>query len=239
LIVAEVKSQVVSPRVKFWGNAVVLLSGGLDRAVSAFIARENIGPKGKLHALNILYGQLHSKESYCARLIVDRLEADLAQLDLDLQMLVNSSLTGVGVVPDEVEEGIPNTWVPQRNSIFLALAFAYAETVGANAVYIGVNSLDYSGYPDCRPEFIQAINKALNLASKRCVEGGEPIEIVAQLQYRRKSEIVLLGKQLGVPFEKTWSCYRGGAKACGQCPSCLLRLEGFKTAGIEDPLEYE
>lgn len=238
-MVTRVKPESLPIELKLYGSAVVLLSGGLDSTVSAFIARENVGADGKLYALTFDYEQRHFKELVSAAKISELLGAYYREVSIPLDELVESALTGSSEIPTGVEEGIPSTWVPQRNSIFLALAFAYVETVGADAVYIGVNSLDYSGYPDCKPEFIQAINKALNLASKRYVEGGKPIEIVAPLQYRRKAEIVLLGKQLGVPFERTWSCYRGGEKACGKCPSCLLRLEGFKTAGFEDPLEYE
>jgi len=152
---------------------------------------------------------------------------------------LQSSLIAVGEVPTEEVKGVPSTWVPQRNSIFLALAFAYAETVGADRVYVGANSMDYSGYPDCRYEFISALDIALNLASKQYVEDGKRITISAPLQFNSKADIIRRGIALGVDFSKTWSCYNGREKACGQCPSCLIRLKAFREVGIEDPLEYE
>lgn len=220
-------------------KAVVLLSGGLDSTVTAYIARKDIGVKGELYTLSFFYGQLHIKEVECARLIAEALEASLLRLDLDLQSLVDSSLTGVGVIPEEEGKGIPSTWVPQRNSIFLALAFAYAETVGATLVYTGFNIKDYSGYPDCRPEFVEQIQKALNLASKQFVETGRGIGIACPLMHKTKVEIIEWGRTLSVPFEKTWSCYQGRDEACGVCDSCRIRLAAFTEVGIDDPIEYE
>ena len=130
------------------------------------------------------------------------------------------------------------TYVPARNTVFLSIGLAYAEVVHANAIFIGVTATDYSGYPDCRPEYIEAFQRLANLATKKGVE-GEKIEIKAPLLFMNKSEIIRRGTELGVPFEKTWSCYQGGEKACGRCDSCLLRLKGFKDAGLKDPLEYE
>ncbi len=223
-------------------KCVVLLSGGLDSSVTAFVARKDIGEKGHLHALTFDYGQKHRKEIEAASKIAIALEAVAhVVFPISLGQLSDSALLSSSVkgIPTKgVEKGIPTTWVPQRNSIFLALAFIYAETIGADRIYIGVNSRDYSGYPDCRPEFIAAITTALNLASKRFVESGKGIGIVAPLQYKYKAEIVRLGSELGVPFILTWSCYQGKERACGVCDSCRLRRQGFEEAGLEDPLRY-
>lgn len=240
--VVLVKPEIVEdPYPKKMKKAVVLLSGGLDSAVTAYIAREDIGKKGELYALTFKYGQTHRRELLSASDIGEALRvAGHPLIEIPLDKLVKSSLVGTGDIPTEgVKEGIPSTWVPQRNSIFLALAFAYAETLGADRVYIGVNSIDYSGYPDCRPEFIEQVQKALNLASKQFVEVGKGIGIITPLQYKRKWEIVQLGSKLGVPLELTWSCYQGREKACGVCDSCRLRLKAFKLAGLKDPIEYE
>ena len=224
-------------------RAVVLLSGGLDSAVTAYCARKDVGKTGELHAISFDYGQKHYRELDCAAIIGEGLGVVTHPIIriIGLESLDTALLSGsVTEVPTAgVKEGIPSTWVPQRNSIFLALAFAYAETVDADMVYAGFNCIDYSGYPDCRPEFVDSINKALNLASKRFVETGRGIGIVTPLIRLSKSEIILLGDKMGVPFEDTWSCYLGGEKACGVCDSCRIRLKGFKEAGIEDPIEYE
>jgi 7-cyano-7-deazaguanine synthase len=154
-------------------------------------------------------------------------------------MLVDTALTGQKEVPTGGSKGIPSTWVPQRNSIMLALAFAYAETVGADMVWTGFNIVDYSGYPDCRPDFVSAMERSLNLASKRYREEGHGIGIITPLIRKSKAQIILLGQTLKVPWELTWSCYSGREKACGKCDSCLIRLGGFQEAGIKDPIEYE
>ena len=218
-------------------KAVVLLSGGLDSTVTAYQADRL---EDKMCALTFRYGQVHSKEVQCALQLglILGVERHLV-LDLPLDAIGGSSLVGIGKIPTELSEGIPSTWVPQRNAIFLTLAFAWAEVVGADKVYIGVNSVDYSGYPDCRPEFIGAIGKALNLASKRYVEGGTGISIEAPLMHLSKKEIVQLGLKLGVPFLHTTSCYKGGEEACSSCDSCRLRLAAFKANGIIDPIKYK
>ncbi len=220
-------------------KVVVLLSGGLDSTVAAYIARKDIGVKGELYTLTAMYGQTHKKETRHAIEQSVLLEAKgHTILPLPLDMIGGSSLFGGKEIPESEVEGIPSTWVPQRNSIFLALAFAYAETVGADLVYTGFNIKDYSGYPDCRPEFVEQIQKALNLASKQFVETGKEIGIVCPLMHKTKAEIVEIGRTLFVPFEKTWSCYKGERRACGVCASCRIRLEAFAKVGIVDPVEY-
>ncbi len=221
-------------------KVVVLLSGGLDSTVTAYIARKDIGVRGELYALTAMYGQLHKKEVKCAieqSILLDAKDHTILPLPLD--MIGGSSLTGKGEIPTEESKGIPSTWVPQRNSIFLALAFAYAETMGATLVYTGFNVRDYSGYPDCRPEFVEQMQRALNLASKQFVETGEGIGITCPLMHKTKAEVIETGQTLSVPFEKTWSCYKGGKKACGVCDSCRIRLEAFAKVGLDDPIEYE
>jgi 7-cyano-7-deazaguanine synthase len=138
---------------------------------------------------------------------------------------------------EEIESEIPITYVPARNTILLSYALAYAEVVDADAIFYGANAIDYSGYPDCRPEYVEAFERMANLGTKMGVEKG--IKILAPLMHMSKADIIRRGMELGVPYELTWSCYRGGEKACGRCDSCLLRLKGFMEAGAEDPLEYE
>jgi len=219
-------------------KVVVLLSGGIDSTVTAYLARRLVGSTSRLYALSFKYNQEHDKELSYAYSTGEALGVE-DHLFLEVQIPAGSSLTGQGEIPSKEVKGIPSTWVPQRNSIFLALAFSYAEAVGADSIYIGVNSQDYSGYPDCRPEFITAMSTALNLASKRFVETGKVIGIVTPLQYLHKTGIISTGLELGIDFSNTWSCYRGGLKACGKCPSCRIRLEAFQSLGKTDPLEYE
>ena len=139
---------------------------------------------------------------------------------------------------DEIGKIIPSTYVPARNTIFLSIALAYAETIDADAIFIGATAIDYSGYPDCRQEYIKAFQKMADLATKKGIY-GKPIEIKAPLIHMSKTNIIKKGLELRVPFEKTWSCYIGGKKACGRCDSCLLRLRGFKEVKVRDPIEYE
>jgi len=139
---------------------------------------------------------------------------------------------------DDIGKTIPSTYVPARNTVFLSIALAYAETIDADAVFIGATATDYSGYPDCRPEYIEAFQNLVDVATKKSVEGGG-IKINAPLLHMSKAEIIKKGLRLGVPFEKTWSCYKGEKRACGRCDSCLLRLKGFKEAGFGDPIQYE
>ncbi|RLF44308.1 MAG: 7-cyano-7-deazaguanine synthase QueC [Thermoplasmata archaeon] len=216
-------------------RAVCLLSGGMDSCVSAFVAK-NEGYT--IYALTFNYGQRNRREIECAKEIAKALEAkEHLIINADLRSIGGSALTGDMEIPEK-GEGIPPTYVPARNTIFLAYALAYAEARNADAIFIGANAIDYSGYPDCRAEYIQAMQKVANIGTKRGVE-GKSIKIIAPLINLSKAEIVKKGVELGAPFEKTWSCYRETEKACGRCDSCRLRLKGFKEAGIKDPIEYE
>jgi len=222
-------------------NAVCLVSGGLDSCVSTFIAK-NEGYD--IYALSFNYGQRHKKEIECAKDIISEVKTkDHIVFDLDLHRFGKSSLVDISLkIPknynlENIGKNIPSTYVPARNTIFLSIALAYAETVDADAIFIGATSQDYSGYPDCRPEYIKSYQKMANLATKRGIEGNSII-IEAPLLYLTKAEIIKKGLDLQVPFKKTWSCYKGDKKACGRCDSCLLRLKGFKEAGSHDPIEY-
>ncbi len=224
-------------------NAVLLLSGGLDSSVSAYMAKQ----EGFIncYALSFRYGQQHQKEIQAAKRIAQTLSVnEHLFFDLSLDLFGGSSLlkkTNESIPKPESVEGIgniiPSTYVPARNTIFLSIALSYAETKKADAIFIGVTASDYSGYPDCRPEYIKAYQQLANLATKRSVEGN-PVTIKTPLLHLSKKEIVQKGNKLDVPFEKTWSCYNGEKKACGHCDSCLLRLKGFKEAEIQDPLPY-
>jgi len=222
-------------------NAVCLVSGGLDSCVSTFIAKN----KGyDIYALSFNYGQRHKKEIECAKDILSEVKTkDHIVFNLDLRMFGKSSLVDDSLnIPknynlENIGKNIPSTYVPARNTIFLSIALAYAETVDANAIFIGATSQDYSGYPDCRPEYIKSYQKMADLATKRGIE-GKSIIIEAPLLYLTKAEIIKKGLDLQVPFKKTWSCYKGDKKACGRCDSCLLRLKGFKEAGYHDPIKY-
>lgn len=223
-------------------KAVVLASGGLDSTVTAAVARRD---GCLLHLLTISYGQRHAIETDRARQVGDALGAAAHLfLPIDLRPIGGSALTSDQPVPRDRPEadrrhGIPSTYVPARNTIFLALALAYAETVEAPRIYIGANVLDYSGYPDCRPEYLRAFEEVARLGTRMGTEGGA-IEIRAPLLQMSKGAIIRLGAELGVPFELTHSCYdptEDGA-ACGRCDSCLIRLEGFKVAGLQDPVRY-
>ncbi len=221
-------------------KCVVLLSGGLDSTTTLAIA---IKDGCEVHALSFDYGQRHSRELESAKKIAKYYGVKHKIIKLNLRAIGGSALTDERIeVPErkleDIEKEIPVTYVPARNTILLSYALAYAEVVDADYIYIGVNALDYSGYPDCRPEYIRAFEEVARLGTKRGVE-GKPIRIRTPLIKMTKAEIIRMGMELGVPYELTWSCYRGGEKACGRCDSCLLRLKGFMEAGYEDPLEYE
>ncbi|MBN1677774.1 MAG: 7-cyano-7-deazaguanine synthase QueC [Candidatus Thermoplasmatota archaeon] len=223
-------------------EAVVLLSGGLDSSTVLAIARE----RGfEITALTFDYGQKHRREVDGARRIAGHLKVKKhIVMPLDIGRYVSTALTtGSMEIPqgrtrNEMSSGIPSTYVPSRNTVFLSIAASIAESAGAEAVFIAANSVDFSGYPDCTPEFLEAFQKVLDVGTKAGKE-GRGIRIEAPILLMSKSQIIREAVRLGVPLELTWSCYRGGAKACGRCDSCLLRLEGFSKAGIDDPLEYE
>jgi len=220
-------------------KAVVLLSGGLDSTVTLAIARSE---GYALHAMTVQYGQRHAIEVEAARRVAARF--DVAQhvvLPLDLRAIGGSALTSDIAVPkdrsaDEMSAGIPITYVPARNTLFLALALGWAEVLGAQDIFIGVNVLDYSGYPDCRPEFLDAFERLAKLATKAGVEGAS-FKIHAPLLRMTKADIVRRGVELGVDFALTTSCYDPAADgtACGRCDACVLRLKGFAEAGVRDP----
>jgi 7-cyano-7-deazaguanine synthase len=218
--------------------AVVLVSGGLDSMVSAARARED---GHRLFALSIDYNQRHQVELAAARRIAARLGAERhVVLPLDLSAFGGSALTAAIAVPKGgVEPGIPVTYVPARNTIFLSLALGWAEAMGARDLYIGVNALDYSGYPDCRPEFIAAFEGLAELATKAGVEGA-PFRIRAPLQHMTKAQIVVEAARLGLDAGMSWSCYdpAPGGVHCGLCDSCRLRAKGFVDAGLPDPTVY-
>jgi 7-cyano-7-deazaguanine synthase len=215
------------------------LSGGLDSATClAYAGREGFD----CFALSFDYGQRHRVELKAAANVAASLGAAKHLIvPIDLRPFGGSALTAEIDVPKTgVAEGIPVTYVPARNTIFLALALAWAEVLGCSDIFIGVNAIDYSGYPDCRPEFIAAFERLANLATKAGVEGSTRVQIHTPLIKLSKSEIINLGRELGVDFRLTHSCYDPDERdrPCGLCDSCRLRLKGFAEAGIEDPLEY-
>lgn len=223
-------------------KAVVLLSGGLDSATTAAIAKAD---GCELYALSFDYGQRHSREIQSAQLVAKEIGAvDHLNISFDMRKIGASALTADIDVPvdrsnADMSTGIPVTYVPARNTIFLAFALSYAESIGAEDIYIGVNQVDYSGYPDCRSEFIEAFGTVANLATKAGVEGKSNFQIKTPLVKLSKAQIILKGLELGVDYSLTWSCYQGGDLACGRCDSCKLRLAGFAEAGAVDPVEYE
>jgi len=224
-------------------RAVVLLSGGLDSATVLAIARSE---GYELYALSLSYGQRHIVELEAAKRVAKSIGVAGHRIAaIDLRVFGGSALTGDFVVPkgrtaDEMGHGIPITYVPARNTIFLSFALAWAEVLGSSDIFIGVNALDYSGYPDCRPEFVEAFEKMANLATRAGVEGRQALRIHTPLIALTKAEIIRKGIDLGVEYGLTSSCYDPSAQGepCGQCDSCLLRRKGFRENGIEDPLNY-
>ena len=221
-------------------RAVVLLSGGLDSA-TALAAAQADGLEA--YALTVRYGQRHAAELEAARRVAARAGvAGHKVADVDLRLFGGSALTADIAVPKDGAHGdaIPVTYVPARNTIFLALALAWAEVLGAADIVVGVNAVDYSGYPDCRPEYIEAFERMARLATRAGVEGRTRLRVRAPLLHLRKHEIIRLGRSLGVDYALTTSCYdpaEDGA-ACGRCDACRLRLAGFAAAGLEDPARY-
>jgi 7-cyano-7-deazaguanine synthase len=215
--------------------AIVLLSGGMDSAVCASVASQNYRPA----FLHFQYGQkAQEKELECFHKLIEFFKPEKFQIvylpffkDFGGSSLISEELE----IPEKQEKGIPSTYVPFRNGIFLSIATAWAEVIGAKKIFIGVNEVDFSGYPDCRKIFIEKFNQAINVGTKPETQ----IEIETPIINLTKKEIVELGIKLKTPFHLTWSCYRGGEKACGKCDSCNLRLKAFKEAGIKDPILYE
>ncbi len=221
-------------------KAVVLLSGGLDSSTTLGIANEE---HDELYALTFLYGQKHERERKSAKDLAEYYSVnEHKMLDIPLLEIGESSLLEDGEeIPEqdieEIGEEIPTTYVPSRNIIFLSYALSYAESIEADAIYIGATARDYSGYPDCRPEFYTAFRKMAEEGTKRGVN-GDPVEIDCPLIDMGKDEIVKRADKLNVPLHLSWSCYKGGEKACGECDACKLRLKGFEEADLEDPIEY-
>ncbi len=216
-------------------KALVLMSGGLDSTTVATYAKSR---GDEIFGLSFNYGQRHVIEMESSRRVAERLGVERKVINIDMRQIGSSSLTSESEVDEGSvnREGIPNTYVPGRNIIFLSIAGALADIKGASKIYIGVNSVDYSGYPDCRPDFIGSMQNTLRLGLANGPSSN--LSIIAPLQKLSKAEIVRMGTELGAPYELTYSCYRGGTKSCGHCDSCLLRLKGFMEAGIEDPLQY-
>ncbi len=218
--------------------AVVLVSGGLDSATCLAMAKQQ---GYECYALSFDYGQRHSSELQAAANIAQSMQVKQHKIiPLDMSGIGGSALTDTSIdVPVTGTEGIPVTYVPARNTVFLAYALAWAEVLGAQAIFIGVNALDYSGYPECRPEFISAFQEMANLATRAGVEGHE-IRVETPLMDLSKAEIIKCGNDLGVNYSQTVSCYQADqdGKACGECDSCRLRQKGFLEAGAEDPTIY-
>lgn len=220
-------------------QAVVLLSGGLDSATTLYLAKK----KGfKCFCLSFDYGQRHKREIESAKKIAQSAKCKWQVVKINLPWKGSALLDKNIKIPQpknsrtkKPKNQIPSTYVPGRNIIFLSFALSFAEAIGARAIFIGANAVDFSGYPDCRPEFYQAFVRAAKRGTKTGVE-GKPIQIVASLIRKNKAQIIRLGKQLGVPFKLTWSCYRGGKQPCGECDSCYFRAKGFQEAKIDDPL---
>lgn len=222
-------------------RAIVLLSGGLDSTTALAMAHQQ---GFELHTLSFDYGQRHQREVAAAAAVAHHYGVQQQKtVTIDLRAFGGSALTADFAVPharsiEKMAQEIPITYVPARNTIFLSFALAYAEVTGANDIFLGINAIDYSGYPDCRPAYLEAYEHMANLATKASVQDGRAFHIHAPLLFMNKAQIVHKGIELGVPYELTWSCYEGGELACGTCDSCLLRLNGFAEAGLQDPIGY-
>lgn len=214
-------------------KAVCLVSGGMDSFVAAAIAQKQ---GYKIFCLSFDYGQRNNREILSARKIARFLKAEKHFLiPLDLSWSKSALVDRKRNLPQKINPGIPVTYVPARNTIFLSVALGLAESIRAQSIFIGVNAIDYSGYPDCRPEYIRRFQKLMNVATKTAIQGRKII-LKAPLLFLSKAQIVKKGISLGLDFSLTWSCYRGGKKPCGKCASCLLRARGFQEVGICDPI---
>lgn len=219
-------------------RAVILLSGGLDSVTALAIAKAE---GYECFSISFDYGQRHKTELVAAENLAKKANVVSHKvIQIDLRVIGGSALTDDIDVPESEQKGIPVTYVPARNTVFLSIALGWAEVLNAEAIFVGVNAVDYSGYPDCRPEFIDAFEKLANLATKSAVEGSA-IYIKAPLMHLSKSEIVKRGTELGIEYSETVSCYQADAqgRACGQCDSCRLRRQGFIDAGLADPTRYQ
>jgi 7-cyano-7-deazaguanine synthase len=220
-------------------RAVVLLSGGLDSATVLAIAKAE---GYACHTISFDYGQRHRAELAASAILSEKMGAvEHKVINIDLTAIGGSALTDTSIaVPEEEQEGIPVTYVPARNTVFMSIALGWAEVLEAEAIFVGVNAVDYSGYPDCRPEYIAAFEKMANLATRSGVE-GQPLRIETPLIDLSKQEIIKRGTELGVDYGLTVSCYQADAegRACGQCDSCRFRRQGFQQAGIADPTRYQ
>ena len=223
-------------------KAVVLLSGGLDSTTAVAIARHE---GFELYTLSFEYGQRHLREVEAANAVALHYQVQQHRtVTIDLRAFGGSALTTDVAIPHnrgvaQMSQEIPITYVPARNTIFLSFALAYAEVTGANDIFLGINAIDYSGYPDCRPAYLDAYERMANLATKAAVQDGRVFRFHAPLVRMNKAEIILKGSELNVPYELTWSCYEGEKLACGTCDSCVLRLKGFAEAGRRDPIRYK
>lgn len=223
-------------------KAVVLLSGGLDSTTTLALADHQ---GFELYTLSFDYGQRHQREVDAANAVAQRYAVRQQQtIKIDLRAFGGSALTADIPVPHdrspkEMSQDIPVTYVPARNTVFLSFALASAEVLGVDDIFLGINAIDYSGYPDCRPEYLEAYERMANLATKAATQEGRRLHLHAPLLHMNKAEIIRTGMELGVPYELTWSCYEGDTLACGTCDSCLLRLAGFAEAGYRDPLPYK
>lgn len=213
-------------------KAVVLLSGGLDSTTTLFYVKKN---GFKPHCLIFDYGQRHRREIHSAITIAKKARCEYKVVNIEFPWRGSALLDRKISIPKKLKPGIPITYVPARNTIFLSFALSCAEAIGAKDIFIGANAIDFSGYPDCRPNYYKVFNKLSKLATKAGIE-EKPIKISAPLINKSKKEIILLAKKLGVPLELTWSCYRGAKVPCGVCDSCRLRQKGFLKAHIKDPL---
>ena len=220
-------------------RAVVLLSGGLDSVTALAMAREQ---GFECYTLSFNYGQRHHAELNAAKILSRQNGAiDHKVIDIDLSAIGGSALTDSNIaLPEQYEAGIPVTYVPARNTVFLSIALGWAEVLSAHAIFVGVNAVDYSGYPDCRPEFVSAFEQLANLATKAGAE-GQTLTVKAPLMAMTKADIIQQGLRLGIDYSQTVSCYQADldGKACGKCDSCRFRRQGFEQAGVIDPTRYQ